>query len=132
MTENDRKTVLIIDDDEGQRELMARIVADGGFRVATAQSAPEAFKRLEETLPDAILLDLMLPGMGGYEIVREFQARGAGDIPVIIITARSLDSKSSDALKFEPNVKDVMSKPPRPAALTTRLHGLLGTTPPVI
>lgn len=123
------KTVLIVDDDEGQRDLLSHIVAKEGFRTALAASGAEAMKRMEELMPDAVLLDLMLPAMGGYEILREFQARGSGDVPVIIITARSLDRKAADALRFEPNVKDVLSKPPSQASLASRLHGLLGTKP---
>lgn len=129
MDEPESKTVLIVDDDEGQRDLLAHIVSKEGFRTVLAQNGPEAMKRMEELMPDAVLLDLMLPAMGGYEILREFQARGAGDVPVIIVTARELDRKSIDALRFEPNVKDVVSKPPNPVSLSGKLHGLLGTRP---
>jgi CheY-like chemotaxis protein len=129
MDEPGSKTVLIVDDDEGQRDLLKYIVTKEGFRAAVAKDAPEAFKHVEALTPDVILLDLMLPSMGGYEIVRELQARGSGDVPVIIVTARSMDAKAAGSLTQEPNVRELISKPPQPAKLAARLHSLLGTTP---
>lgn len=129
MSDPSDKTVLIVDDDEGQRDLLKYIVTKEGFRAAVATNAPETFKQVETLMPDAILLDLMLPSMGGYEIVRELQARGSGDVPVIIVTARSMDAKAAGAIKLEPNVRDLVSKPPQPSRLAAQLHSLLGTTP---
>lgn len=129
MSDPAHKTVLIVDDDEGQRDLLKYIVTKEGFRAAVAANAPETFKQVETLMPDAILLDLMLPSMGGYEIVRELQARGSGDVPVIIVTARSMDAKAAGAIKLEPNVRDLVNKPPQPSRLAAQLHSLLGTTP---
>lgn len=126
------KTVLIVDDDEGQRDLLKYIVTKEGFRAAIATNGPEAFKQVESLLPDAILLDLMLPSMGGYEIVRELQARGSGDVPVIIVTARSMDDKAAGVIKQEPNVRELIAKPPQPSKLAAQLHTLLGTAPRTI
>lgn len=123
------KLVLIVDDDEGQRDLLEYIVSKEGFRVEKVASGDEALARVSTTAPDLILLDLMMPGKGGYEVVRELQAQGEGGIPVVVITARSMDKKTIEGLRQEPNVKDYFQKPPQHAVLAARLHSLLGTRP---
>ena len=74
-------------------------------------------------------MDIMLPGLGGYELSRELQAGGFGDIPIVILTARTMDAKSIEMIKQETNVKDFFQKPPA-AAFGRRLHSLLKTRPP--
>ena len=124
------KTVLIVDDDEGQRDLLSHLIGKAGFRIAEAKTGAEALQKVRESAPDLIVLDLMLPGMGGYEILREFQASGSGDIPVVIVSAREMDQKMINTLTCEPNVRDFFAKPPRPEVFSARLHALLQTRPP--
>jgi CheY-like chemotaxis protein len=124
------KTVLVVDDDEAQRDLIKYMLRKEGFQVVEADNGALALRQAVELLPDAIILDLMLPGMSGYEVVRQLQAAGSGAIPVIIVTAREMDRKAEDALRVEPNVRDLLQKPPRPAALSACLHALLMTRPP--
>ena len=123
------KLVLIVDDDESLLDLMDHVVKKDGFRTDRAVDGPEALKKAEALQPDAIVLDFMLPGMGGYEALRELQARGCGNIPIIVVTGRSLDTKSINEIRQEPNVKDFLQKPVRPAILTGALHRILGTAP---
>ncbi|MDE2237913.1 MAG: response regulator, partial [Elusimicrobia bacterium] len=87
-------------------------------------------KKAESLQPDLIILDFMLPGMGGYEVLRELQASGNGRIPIFVITGRHLDRKSVEMVRLEPNVKEFIEKPLRPAVLATTLHTLLKTRPP--
>lgn len=126
------KLVLIVDDDDGQMDLLKYLVSKEGFRIAEAKSGVEALRKAKESSPDLILLDLMLPGMGGYEILRELQAAGMGDIPVFIATARNVDEKMLDTLTGEPNVKGFFQKPPKQAMFRDKIHALLGTRPPPI
>lgn len=125
----DEKLVLIVDDDESQMELLDHIVRKEGFRVEHAINGTDAISKIEALSPHAVLLDLMLPGMGGYELVRELQAKGLGDAPVIIITAREMDPKTIEMIRAEPNVRDVFKKPPSPTILSVALHSLLKTRP---
>lgn len=126
------KLILIVDDDEGQLDLIDHIVRKQGFQSERAVSAIEALRKMQASpRPDAIVLDLMLPGMGGYEFLRELQASGVGHVPVIVVTARVMDRKAVDMIKAEPNVRDVFQKPPSPARLSGVLHSALKTRPHV-
>ena len=74
-------------------------------------------------------MDLMLPGKGGYEVVRDLQATDAARVPVVVITGRTIDRKNMEMIKNEPNVRDFMQKPLRPTMLATAPHSLLQTRP---
>jgi two-component system response regulator AdeR len=123
------KLVLLVDDDESLLDLMEHVVKKEGFRTGRAEDGIEALAKVEAMEPDAIVLDFMLPSMGGYEALRELQARGHGNIPIIVVTGRAMDAKSIEMVRQEPNVKDFLAKPVRPAMLALALHRLLGTTP---
>ena len=123
------KLVLLVDDDESLLDLMTHVVKKEGFRTERAMDGEEALAKVVALSPDAIVLDFMLPGMGGYEALRELQSRGFGQIPIIVVTGRAMDSKSVEMVRQEQNVKEFMQKPVRPAMLTTALHRLLGTAP---
>ncbi|MCM2304725.1 MAG: response regulator [Elusimicrobia bacterium] len=124
------KLVLLVDDDESLLDLMDHVVKKDGFRTERAMDGIEALAKVAALEPDAIVLDFMLPSMGGYEALRELQARGHGHIPIIVVTGRAMDAKSIEMVKQEPNVKGFLQKPVRPAMLTVTLHNLLGTAPP--
>lgn len=123
------KLVLLVDDDESLLDLMDHVVKKDGFRTDRAMDGQEALAKVVALNPDAIVLDFMLPGMGGYEAIRELQARGFGHIPIVVVTGRAMDAKSVDMVREESNVKDFLQKPVRPAMLTSALHRILGTAP---
>ena len=77
----------------------------------------EALTKARAVNPDLILLDLMLPKFGGFEILRELQSDETGDIPIVIITGRYTDRSTSDMIKQEPNVRDFIEKPVKPQIL---------------
>jgi CheY-like chemotaxis protein len=129
MTDPSGKLVLLVDDDESLLDLMDHVVKKEGFRTDRAMDGQEALAKVEALNPDAVVLDFMLPGMGGYEALRELQARGYGAIPIVVVTGRAMDTKSIEAVRQEPNVKDFLQKPVRPALLTAALHRILGTAP---
>jgi CheY-like chemotaxis protein len=129
MTDPAGKLVLLVDDDESLLDLMDHVVKKEGFRTDRAMDGQEALAKVEALNPDAVVLDFMLPGMGGYEALRELQSRGYGSIPIVVVTGRAMDTKSIDAVRQEPNVKDFLQKPVRPAMLTAALHRILGTAP---
>ena len=123
------KLVLIVDDDESVRELIEFIVKKEGFRIEKAADGEEALNKARAVNPDIILLDLMLPKYGGFEILRELQADETSGIPIVIITGRYTDRSTSDMIKQEPNVRDFIEKPVKPQILTSLLHKLLRTQP---
>lgn len=122
------KLVLIVDDDDSVRELLEFLVKKEGFKTATAADGQEALDQTRKLNPDLILLDLMLPKFGGFEIVRELQI-DAGDIPIVIITGRYTDRSTSDMIKLESNVKEFIEKPVKPPVLTALIHQILNTQP---
>ncbi len=123
------KLVLLVDDDESLLDLMDHVVKKEGFRTERAMDGQEALAKVVALNPDIIVLDFMLPGMGGYEALRELQSRGYGHIPILVVTGRAMDAKSIEMVRQEQNVKDFLQKPVRPAMLTAALHRVLGTVP---
>jgi len=123
------KLVLLVDDDESLLDLLEHVVQKEGFRTDRATDGPEALRKAYALGPDLIILDFMLPGVGGYEVIRDLQATGAGGIPVIVITGRHIDRKTIDMVRLESNVKEFMEKPLRPAVLSSIIHSILKTRP---
>ena len=123
------KLVLIVDDDDSVRELLEFIVKKDGFRIEKASDGEEALTKARALSPDLILLDLMLPKFGGFEILRELQSDETSDIPIVIITGRYTDRSTADMIKQEPNVKDFIEKPVKPPVLSALIHKLLKTAP---
>jgi len=80
--------VLVVDDDDTLREMVAAVLADEGYAVQTARHGAEALSIVRQTPPDAILLDLMMPVMNGQQFLEEFRSSRAGDhIPVAVMSA---------------------------------------------
>lgn len=129
MSSPSSKLVLLVDDDESLLDLMDHVVKKEGFRTDRAMDGVEALAKVAALNPDVIVLDFMLPGMGGYEALRELQARGHGGIPIVVVTGRAMDAKSVEMVRQEQNVKEFLQKPVRPVMLTGALHRILGTAP---
>src|SRR5438105_513132 len=126
------KLVLIVDDDESILDLMEHVVKKEGFRVERAGDGPEAVQKAHGSNPDLIVLDFMLPGIGGFEVLRQLQMSETVRIPVLVITGRHMDRQGVEVIRHEPNVCEFMEKPIRPAILTALLHRILKTSPPDI
>ncbi|MBI3550577.1 MAG: response regulator [Elusimicrobia bacterium] len=124
------KLVLIVEDDEPQRYLIKAIVVKEGFQVDVAVDGPAAMKKIAAKTPDLIILDLMMPGKNGVEVLRDLQSEGVAGIPVIILTARMMDPAALEILRQEPSVKEVMTKPPHVTKLPAALHSLMSTKAP--
>jgi two-component system, sensor histidine kinase and response regulator len=85
-----RAKILVVDDDRLNRRILAGILLPEGFEVIQADSAEQALERYAENPPDLVLLDVVLPGMNGFEACRRLhEQHGAGTAPVIFITARN-------------------------------------------
>src|SRR5712691_938874 len=123
--------VLLVEDDAVQRERMRGWLEGPQWTVREAENGREALKRIQETKPDVILLDLMMPEMDGFAVVAALQKEaGWQDIPVIVITARDLDA--NDRERLNSGVKSVLVKDTfRPAELVEGIRRLVHRTVPV-
>ncbi|OGS41332.1 MAG: hypothetical protein A3J82_08495 [Elusimicrobia bacterium RIFOXYA2_FULL_69_6] len=124
------KRILIVDDDETIRGLLELGAQQEGFVVATAVDGMQAAEMIPQFRPDLIVSDLMMPGQGGYELIRNLQGTEQGAVPVIVITARKLDESTKELFRREGNVLQVLSKPISLNAFALALHQILRTQPP--
>lgn len=123
------KLVLIVDDDREIMDLLEAVVKKEGFKVEKAEDGLEAQNKARSLLPDLILLDLMLPKAGGFEILQALQTDETADIPVVVLTGRRLDRTTTDMIRQQANVRDFMEKPVKAELLTSAMHQILRTRP---
>jgi CheY-like chemotaxis protein len=91
--ESTKKTVLIIEDEEDAAELFAEMMRVSGFRVVKTSSSAPAIALMTDEKPDVVLLDIMMPGISGLDILRQMRRDPAlVDIPVIVVSAKSMPS----------------------------------------
>jgi DNA-binding response OmpR family regulator len=115
------KTVLIVDDKASVRRLAQDYLAEEGFRVLAATNGREALFAARRDKPDLILLDLMMPEMGGYEFMRIYKRES--DTPIILLTARV--EESDKVLGLELGADDYVTKPFSMRELVARIRAVL-------
>lgn len=116
--------ILIVDDEADISALVAYHLARESYRVRTALSGEEALRSVEREAPDLIVLDLMLPGLSGLEILRELRRRPETEhIPVILLTARGEEQDRIEGLRG--GADDYVSKPFSPQELLLRISAVL-------
>ncbi len=120
--------VLAVEDEDDIRELIEFNLMRNGFDVAVAESGEVALDVVDKNLPDLILLDLMLPGMSGFDICKRIKTNEqTKHIPVIMLTALG---EESDIIKgLELGADDYMTKPFSPRVLIARINAVLRRTP---
>ncbi len=124
--------ILVVDDEPDITALVAYHLAKAGFRVSTASTGPEALKAAREERPDIVILDLMLPGVSGYDVLAELRQRDeTRDVGVILLTARREETDRIRGLSL--GADDYLTKPFSPQELSLRVRGLLRRlgSPPV-
>jgi DNA-binding response OmpR family regulator len=113
--------ILVVDDDPKITRLAKDYLEKNGLRVLTAKDGPTALAIARREKPDLIVLDLMLPGMDGWEVCRLI--RRESDVPIIMLTARSEESDQVAGLEL--GADEYVVKPFSPAALVARVRALL-------
>ena len=116
--------ILIVDDRRHNAELLKVMLTPEGYQLLTASSGQEALGLLAEQQPDLILLDVMMPGMDGYEVAGKIKENPATrNIPVIMLTA--LDDRNARMLGLNAGAEDFLTKPVDRAELCVRVRNLL-------
>ena len=102
--------ILVVDDNDLNLTLLAKILELENYRVTTAHNGTEAIRVLSKESPDLALLDVMMPEMNGYELCRRIrQAPIKSEMPIVMLTAMNSESERDQALKAGAN--DIWSKP---------------------
>ncbi len=114
-------TILIIEDDRELARLTAAWLEAEGFRALVEHDGARAVDRILEESPDAVLLDLMLPGEDGFSVCRRVRGRFPG--PILVLTARR--DELDQVLSLELGADDYVAKPVSPRVLVARLRALL-------
>lgn len=126
---NEQPTVLLVEDEPAQREVLGYNLEADGFRVLTADNGEEALMMVEETPPDIIVLDWMMPNVSGIEVCRQLKIRSATrGIPIIMLSARSEEVDRVRGL--ETGADDYVIKPYSMVELMARVRAQLRRTRP--
>jgi two-component system alkaline phosphatase synthesis response regulator PhoP len=134
----DKVRVLCIDDDVAQLTVMSGILKNNGYEVDTATNGPDGLKKARDWKPGLIILDIMMPGMDGYEVCRHLKKDDvAKNIAVLMLTAKGgvdekldhayeLAGKVRDRLKgFDSGAMEFLTKPVKAKDLLQRVKAIL-------
>ncbi|HJZ46369.1 MAG TPA: response regulator transcription factor [Roseiflexaceae bacterium] len=120
------ETILIVDDEPTIVEVVGLYLQREGFRVVTAADGAAALSMVEQQRPDLVVLDLMLPGLGGLEVTRRLRASGA--LPIIVLTARG--EEADRVVGLELGADDYVTKPFSARELVARVKAVLRRSHP--
>ena len=119
------RSVLICDDDPLLLELLSHRLAGKGYEVTTAEDGREAWDKVQELKPAAVVLDVMMPMVNGLELLRRIKENpDLSDTPVLMLTARKQEKDIVGALDL--GASDYLAKPFMPEELAARLGRLVG------
>ena len=121
-----RQRVLVVDDDKAVRESLRRSLEYNGYDVVLASDGAEALATIGTARPDVVVMDVMMPRLGGLETTRALRAAGH-DLPVLVLTAR--DAVGDRVEGLDAGADDYLTKPFRLAELQARLRALLRRNP---
>ncbi|WP_122435839.1 EAL domain-containing response regulator [Pseudomonas viridiflava] len=117
-------TILIVDDDVHVRDLLEVLLQNQHYRTQTAESGEQALEMVEKHAPDLILLDIMMPGMDGYEVASRLKSgKTTSNIPIIMLSA--LDERSARISGLEAGAEEYLNKPVDSGELWLRVRNLL-------
>jgi DNA-binding response OmpR family regulator len=120
-------TILIIDDDEKLNKLLTEFLGDFGFSTLSATHPKDGLKKLKRKAPDLVILDVMLPGMDGFEVCKTIRQNSS--VPIIMLTARG--ELMDRVVGLELGADDYLPKPFEPRELVARIHSVLRRANPI-
>ncbi|MBR1915107.1 MAG: response regulator transcription factor [Alphaproteobacteria bacterium] len=123
--EEDKKHILVVDDDAGIRTLLGRFLFEQGFAVSMASDAVEAMMFLSQYKFDLLILDVMMPGQNGFEFLK--QVRGDNNVPVLMLTA--MGETQSRILGLKTGADDYLPKPFDTTELVLRIKNIFKRLP---
>ena len=122
--ENYKAHILVVDDDEGIRELVKQFLNNNNYLVTTAKSSEDALDKVKIIKFDLIVLDIMMPGKSGLEFTNENKKKL--DTPIILLTAKRETSERVEGLEI--GADDYLAKPFEPKELILRINNILNKT----
>jgi DNA-binding response OmpR family regulator len=118
---SDATPILVVDDDPNSRDIVSTFLTARGYTVSTATDGPDALSKLEEVRPAIVLLDVMMPGMDGWEVARVIKNHpDFADVRVVMLTARSDFTDKQQGLRS--GADDYIVKPVRLEELESRVQ----------
>ena len=118
--------ILIIDDNAEHKTMLSCYFTDLGYKVELAENGREGLAKAKIVKPDIILLDVMMPDIGGIEVLKELQTSDeTSAVPVIVITGTYFDSNMSELFRQEPNCKYFLSKTTELAEVEKKIDSIL-------
>ncbi len=119
-----KRTIMVVDDEEDLRELLRYNLDKEGYTVQCASSGEDAVKIAKKKMPDLLILDLMLPGMDGFEVCRVLKSDPkTSSLPIVILSAKGEDSDIVAGLEL--GADDYLTKPFSPKVLIARIRSVL-------
>ena len=121
-----KRRILIVEDEQGYRDLLERILKRAGFEVLSARDGIQGLELLQKTAVDLAVLDWNLPGMDGGQLASWIRKNSKlGHLPVLMLTVRR--KPEEETLGFASGADDYLTKPYTPAELVSRIKRLLAT-----
>jgi twitching motility two-component system response regulator PilH len=115
------KSILLVDDSKTELHYVSDILARQGYSVRTAENGDEAFRRLEEQTPDLILMDVVMPGMNGFQLTRAITKDPRySRVPVIMCTSK--DQETDKVWGIRQGARDYIVKPVDPQELNSKIR----------
>jgi len=116
--------ILIVDDSPTELHVLSQMLAKGGFETVTAEDGEEGIERAKSELPDLILMDVVMPGLNGFQATRKLSRDAATKhIPVVMVTTKDQDTDREWGMRQ--GARDYMVKPVKADELLTKIRSLL-------
>lgn len=123
------RRILVVEDDEKSRRLLVDVLGHHGFGVVAVETGEQGLERSRALLPDAVLLDIQLPGISGFEVLWKLrQLAGGATVPILAVTASVMDHDRRKIM--EAGFDAYVPKPVNIRELLKTLNGMLGVPAP--
>ena len=118
------RTILVVDDEPNARSLLRLILVRAGFEVLVAQDGYEALKVVQDKIPDVMILDIMMPGIDGFEVCEKLRSnKDTATLPIIMLSARADPESVTKGLRV--GATKYLTKPVTPELLTNQVNEVL-------